>query len=122
MRLQGRSTPPTVAIIGAGLAGIATAVKLTQAGITSFTVFEKSDGPGGTWWDNRYPGAECDVPSHLYSFAFKLHDWSRTHAGQAEIQHYLEDVIDEFGVRPRLRLGTAVTRVVWQPEEEALLA
>ena len=119
MEPEARSTPPTVAIIGAGLGGIGTAVKLTQAGITSFTVFEKSEGPGGTWWDNRYPGAECDVPSHLYSFSFKLHDWSRTHAGQGEIQCYVEEVIDEFGLRPHLRLRTAVTRVVWHPQEAA---
>ncbi len=59
-----------VAIVGAGLGGIAAAVKLKRAGIDSFTVFEKADGPGGVWWQNTYPGCEVDVPSHAYSYSF----------------------------------------------------
>ena len=111
MSSDGRSL--TVAVIGAGFGGIATAVKLLQRGVSDVTVFEKSGGVGGTWWDNRYPGAECDVPSHLYSFSFHHADWTRTHAGQAEIQRYVEDIVNRFGLRPRLRLGTAVRRVEW---------
>ena len=113
---SGAEGTPSVAIIGAGLGGIATAVKLTQAGIRTFTIFEKSEGPGGTWWDNTYPGVECDVPSHLYSFSFKLHDWSRTHAGQEEIQRYVEEIIDAFDLRPHLRLRTEVERAVWDDD------
>lgn len=107
---------PTVAIIGAGLGGIAAAVNLSKRGIRSFTVFEKSDGVGGTWWDNRYPGAECDVPSALYSFSFKLHDWTRTHASQAEIQEYLEEVVDDYEMRDRFRLGVGVVRAEWDED------
>ncbi|HXA32343.1 MAG TPA: NAD(P)-binding protein, partial [Acidimicrobiales bacterium] len=59
----GPSGTPQIVIVGAGFGGIATGVKLKRAGIHSFTIFEKSDGPGGTWWDNRYPGAEVDVSS-----------------------------------------------------------
>ena len=58
---------PRVAILGAGVAGLATAIQLKKMGINSFTIFEKSDGIGGTWRDNSYPGCACDVPSHLYS-------------------------------------------------------
>jgi cation diffusion facilitator CzcD-associated flavoprotein CzcO len=110
---RGASSGPRVAIIGAGLGGIAQAANLVQRGLGNFVIFEKSDGPGGTWWDNRYPGAACDVPSVLYSYDFMLMDWDRTHATQAELQAYIEHVIDKFGFRDRLRTGTAVERVVW---------
>jgi cation diffusion facilitator CzcD-associated flavoprotein CzcO len=109
----GPAGTPQIAIVGGGFAGIATGVKLKKAGIHTFTIFEKSDGPGGTWWDNRYPGAEVDVASHLYSYSFKSHDWTRTHARQAELQTYLEEVVDEFGLRPHFRFATTVSDAVW---------
>jgi cation diffusion facilitator CzcD-associated flavoprotein CzcO len=108
-----RGLTPSVIIIGAGFGGIAAGVKLRKAGIDTFLIFEKSSGIGGTWWDNDYPGAEVDVGSHLYSYSFKRYDWTRTHARQAELQQYLEDVVDEFGLRTRLRLGTSVVRAQW---------
>lgn len=107
---------PSVAIIGAGFAGIAAAVHLAKAGLRDFTVFETSPGLGGTWRDNTYPGAEVDVHSVLYSYAFRPHDWSRTHARQAELQQYLEDVVDEYALRPHFRFNTAVDEVVWNDE------
>jgi cation diffusion facilitator CzcD-associated flavoprotein CzcO len=109
------ATPPlSVAVIGAGFSGIVTAVKLAKAGFDDVTVFERSAGPGGTWWDNTYPGCEVDVPSHVYSFSFMPnHDWSATHAPQAELQQYAEDVIDTFALRPRFRFGCEVDRVDW---------
>ncbi len=110
---------PRVAVIGGGFGGIAAGVKLQRAGIGSFTIFEKSAGPGGTWWDNRYPGAEVDVGSHLYSYSFKSHSWSRTHARQHELQRYLEEVIDDFGLRDHFRFNVAVERVVWQEPTQA---
>ena len=106
-------TTPRIAIVGAGFGGIATGVKLKQAGVDSFTIFESSLGIGGTWWDNTYPGAEVDVGSHLYCFSFKPHDWTRTHARQAELQAYLQDTVDEFGLRPHLRLGATVESATW---------
>lgn len=111
-----RDSGPSVAVVGGGFAGIAAAVNLAKAGLHDFTVFEKSTGLGGTWWDNRYPGAEVDVHSQLYSFSFRPHDWSRTHARQAELQRYLEDVVDEFGLRKHFRLNTTVDEVVWNDE------
>ena len=102
--LFGAAGTPRVIVVGAGFGGIAAAVKMKRAGIHTFTIYESSLGVGGTWWDNTYPGAEVDVGSHLYSFSFKSHDWTRTHAGQAELQKYMEETVDEFGLRPHLRL------------------
>ncbi|GIH24142.1 alpha/beta hydrolase fold-3 domain-containing protein [Acrocarpospora phusangensis] len=103
----------TVAIIGGGFGGIAAAVKLLKAGIGDFTVFERSPGPGGTWWDNRYPGCEVDIPSHAYSFSFAPRDWPRTHATQPELRDYAESVIDQYGLRDRFRFGVGVESVTW---------
>ncbi|MFI5894145.1 flavin-containing monooxygenase [Actinoplanes sp. NPDC051513] len=102
-----------VAIIGAGLGGIAAAVKLRKAG-AACTIFEQSSGVGGTWFDNRYPGCEVDVHSHAYSFSFLKYDWPRTHATQPELLAYAEHVVERFGLRPHLRLNTRVTDLVWE--------
>jgi cation diffusion facilitator CzcD-associated flavoprotein CzcO len=106
---------PTVAIIGAGLGGIAAAVHLKRAGI-SFTIFEKAAGPGGTWWDNTYPGAECDIEIAFYSYSFMPHDWPRTHASQPEIQAYIQTVIDRFALGPHLQFDTAIESAVWDDQ------
>jgi cyclohexanone monooxygenase len=106
-----------VAIIGAGFGGIAAAVKLRQRTSASFTIFEQSPSVGGTWYHNRYPGCEVDIPSHAYSFSFLRYDWPRTHATQPELLRYANDVVDAFGLRPHLRLGTRVTEVVWDEAE-----
>lgn len=104
-----RSTAPIV-IIGAGFAGLGMAIRLQQAGIRQFTIYEADDGVGGTWRANHYPGAACDVPSHLYSFSFEPNpNWSRAYAPQAEILRYLEHCTDKYGLRPHLRCNTAVT-------------
>ncbi|WP_432839768.1 flavin-containing monooxygenase [Dactylosporangium sp. CA-092794] len=103
-----------VAIIGAGFGGIAAAVKLRRLPGVEFTIFEQSAGVGGTWFDNRYPGCEVDVPSHAYSFSFVRYDWPRTHATQPELLAYAEHVVDHFGLRPHLRLDTRVAELVWE--------
>ena len=107
---------PRVVVVGAGFGGIAAGVKMKRAGIHTFTIYEKSLGIGGTWWDNTYPGAEVDVASHVYSYSFKQHDWTRTHAQQAELQKYLEETVDEFALRPHLRLGVGVMDATWNDE------
>jgi cation diffusion facilitator CzcD-associated flavoprotein CzcO len=114
--LFGPAGTPRVAVVGAGFGGIAMGVNLKQAGIDTFTIYESSLGIGGTWWDNTYPGAEVDVGSHLYCFSFKPHQWTRTHARQPELQKYLEETVDEFGLRPHLRLGTPVESATWDEE------
>ena len=102
-------------IIGAGSAGLCMAFHLKRAGLDDFVILEKSSGLGGTWWHNSYPGAECDVQSHLYSFSFepKL-DWSRPFAGQAEILSYLNHCADKYDVRRHIQLNTGVASVQWQ--------
>ena len=106
-------TSPEVAIVGSGFAGIAAGVKLRQAGIDSFTIYEKSLDIGGTWTANTYPGCEVDTPSSLYSYSFTIPGWSRTHARQAELRKYLEQVVDEFGLRSHVRTGVGVDTAVW---------
>ncbi len=104
---------PTVAILGAGAGGIAMGVRLKRAGY-DFTIYEQSDGVGGTWRDNTYPGAACDVPSHLYSFSFAPNPWwTRTYATQPEILAYLEACTDRFGVRPHVRTGIRIEEARW---------
>jgi cation diffusion facilitator CzcD-associated flavoprotein CzcO len=111
-----------VLVIGAGVGGIAAAVKLEQAHVTDFLVCEQSDGPGGTWWDNRYPGCEVDIHSDFYSFSFMPHAWSGSHAGQAELQRYTEATIDRFGIRDRMRFGCKVESVAWDGSTGTYLA
>ncbi len=97
-------------IVGTGFSGIAMGVMLKKAGIDSFTLLEKASAIGGTWRDNTYPGAACDVPSHLYSFSFEPKtDWSRAFSPQAEIKDYLEHCIDKYGLRQHIRFGCEVT-------------
>ncbi|MCU0273325.1 MAG: NAD(P)/FAD-dependent oxidoreductase [Acidimicrobiales bacterium] len=104
---------PRVAIVGGGFAGIAAGVKLRKAGIDHFTIYEAAPEIGGTWRDNTYPGCEVDTSSSLYAFSFTHPDWTRTHVRQAELQAYIERVVDDFGLRPNIRTGTGVDRAVW---------
>ena len=104
----------TVLIIGAGPGGLCAGIQLTRAGITDFVIVEKAAGVGGTWWHNRYPGAECDVESHLYSFSFEPKaDWSRPYAGQVEIRQYVEHVATKYDMLPCCRFGVEVQSARW---------
>ena len=106
-----------VAVIGAGFSGLGAAIKLRQAGREDFVVLERAEEVGGPWEANRYPGCQCDVPSNLYSFSFAPNPgWSRTFALQPEIWRYLRRVADEFGLRPRLRLGCELEEASWDEE------
>jgi cation diffusion facilitator CzcD-associated flavoprotein CzcO len=104
---------PSVAIIGCGFGGLAAAVKLQKKGIDNFVIFERSPKPGGTWYDNSYPGCGVDVHSRLYSFSFMHYDWSRTHCGAAELQQYAEDLVDQFSLRDRILFSTSVAEIRW---------
>jgi cation diffusion facilitator CzcD-associated flavoprotein CzcO len=98
-----------VAIVGTGFSGLGMGVALQRAGIQSFRIFEKGSDVGGTWRENTYPGAACDVPSHLYSFSFELNtNWTRSFSPQGEILEYLRHVADKYELRPHIRFGTAV--------------
>jgi cation diffusion facilitator CzcD-associated flavoprotein CzcO len=104
---------PRVAIIGAGFSGIAAAIALRKKGIEDFVIFEQAEGIGGTWWHNRYPGAEVDLESHIYSFSYERHDWSRTHADWREIQTYLDGVAHKWDLPRRIRFSETVQDVSW---------
>ena len=92
----------SVGIVGAGFGGVGIAIKLREAGFDRFEIFERGDSVGGVWRANTYPGAACDVPSHLYSYSFAPgHHWSRRYAPQAEILAYLEEVLQATTGSPR---------------------
>jgi cation diffusion facilitator CzcD-associated flavoprotein CzcO len=106
-----------IAIIGAGFSGLGTAIRLLQEGHTDFAVLERGSDIGGTWWFNTYPGCQCDVPSHLYSFSFAPNPtWTRTYSKQAEIRDYLGRTADRFGVRPYVHCDTAAENAVWDED------
>ncbi len=103
-----------VGIVGAGFSGLGVAIALRQRGIRDFAVFERAGDIGGTWRDNTYPGCQCDVPSHLYSYSFALNpDWSRTYSTQPEIWAYLQRCARRFGVLPHVRLEHEVRSAGW---------
>ena len=108
------AVPPgfTALIIGAGISGLCAGIELAKAGIP-YTIVERSHELGGVWFENRYPGAACDVPSHLYSFSFAPHRWSRFFAGSREIHAYLTDVADRFAVREHIHFGLEVVEARW---------
>jgi cation diffusion facilitator CzcD-associated flavoprotein CzcO len=111
------SRSPSVAVVGGGFGGIAAATMLRRAGHADVTVFERAERVGGVWEANTYPGAACDVPSHVYELSFAPNPrWSRRFAPQAEIQAYLEDVARRHGVLDRVRTGVDVESADWDEE------
>src|SRR5689334_21974707 len=101
-------------IVGAGFGGLCAAIKLDEDGERDFVVLERGHDVGGTWRDNTYPGAACDVPSQLYSYSFAPNpDWSRSFSPQPEIQAYIRKVASESGVLDRFVFDTDVQDAVW---------
>jgi cation diffusion facilitator CzcD-associated flavoprotein CzcO len=99
-------------VVGAGMAGILSAIKLREAGFTDVTVYEKAHRLGGTWRDNTYPGVSCDVPSYLYTYSFAPNpEWSHAFSPGHEILTYLEDVARRHNVDTLIRYGTEVHRL-----------
>jgi cyclohexanone monooxygenase len=115
MTLPPRDLPQRVdlLVIGAGFAGLCAAIKLQEDGERDFLVIERGSDVGGTWRDNTYPGAACDVPSQLYSFSFAPYDWSRSYSPQPEIQEYLQKVAREADVLDRFVFDTSVEHATW---------
>jgi cation diffusion facilitator CzcD-associated flavoprotein CzcO len=110
-------TRPSIAVVGGGFAGVGAVVMLARAGYNDVTVFERGERVGGVWHHNTYPGAACDVPSHLYEYSFAPNPrWSRRYAPQEEIQAYLEDVAREHGVLDRIRTNTEVQSARWDEQ------
>jgi len=103
----------TVAIIGAGIAGICQAIKLREAGF-DVTIYEKAGDIGGTWRDNTYPGCSCDVPLHLYQYSFEMSpDWRNKFADHQQIKAYLDRVVEKYGLWPCIKLNCAIESAVF---------
>ncbi|MDV8023487.1 NAD(P)/FAD-dependent oxidoreductase [Rhodococcus sp. IEGM 1330] len=101
-------------IVGAGFAGIGAAIRLRNKGIENFVILERGSAVGGTWRDNTYPGAACDIPSRLYSYSFAPNpNWSHTYSGSGEILDYIHTMVDEFDIESRIRFGHNVVDIIW---------
>ncbi|MCK8613953.1 flavin-containing monooxygenase [Gordonia sp. C13] len=110
------ATPVRVAIIGTGFSGISAAVELQRKGIEDFVMFEQAPGLGGTWFYNRYPGAEVDLESHVYSFSYERYDWTRTHADWRELLGYLNHVAAKHGLLEHMKFNETVEDITWSDE------
>jgi len=107
-----------IAIIGSGFSGLCLGINLVRAGMRSFTIFEKADRLGGTWRDNSYPGAACDVPSFAYCFSFAQKvDWTRKWSPQAEILEYMDACARDYGILSHIRFGTEIASARWDEIE-----
>ncbi|HMY97496.1 MAG TPA: NAD(P)/FAD-dependent oxidoreductase [Pseudomonadales bacterium] len=110
-----RGDSPRFIIIGGGMAGILSAIKLREAGFTNFIGYEKADRLGGTWRENRYPGVACDVPSHFYSYSFAPNpEWSHVFSPGEEIWSYFEEVARRYDVVKDFRFGTEVRSMAFR--------
>jgi cation diffusion facilitator CzcD-associated flavoprotein CzcO len=108
-----------IAIVGTGFAGLGLAIKLKQAGIEDFVIFERAGEVGGTWQANTYPGCQCDVPSHLYSFSFAPNpSWTRTYSRQPEIRDYLRALVERHELAPQIRFGHDVCASAWDEQRQ----
>jgi 4-hydroxyacetophenone monooxygenase len=120
--IPGRARPPAgfkVLVIGAGMVGLAAAVKLGEAGY-DYTVIEKNPEVGGTWWENRYPGVGVDTPSHFYSYSFEISpDWNHYHPHGGDMQRYLVEVADKYRLRERIRFETTALRLTYDAAAKA---
>src|SRR5262245_33288822 len=110
--------PLDVLIVGSGFAGLGMAIALKRAGIEHFKVLERGEQVGGTWRDNHYPGAACDVPSPLYSFSFEPNpSWSRVYAPQREILEYLMRCTEKYDLARHIRFNSTVVRAEFDEAE-----
>ena len=107
-----------IAIVGAGFGGLGMAIRLKQAGEDNFVVLERDEGIGGTWWANTYPGCQCDIPSHLYSFSFAPNpNWTRAYPEQPELRAYLNECVERYGVGEHIRCDCEVLQATWEEHE-----
>ena len=109
-----KAAPVDVLIVGAGFAGLGAAIRLRQAGIHNVVILERGTEVGGTWRDNQYPGAACDIVSNLYSYSFAQNpDWSRNFSGSREILGYIHHLVKTFGLERLIRFQQNVTGMVF---------
>ena len=113
------ATHHDVVIVGTGFSGLGMGIFLKKAGRHDFLILEKAGDIGGTWRDNDYPGAACDVPSHMYSFSFEQNpDWSRMYSGQAEILAYMKGCADKYDLMPHVRCNQELLEARWDDAEQ----
>ena len=106
-----------VVVIGCGMAGILAGIRLKQAGLP-FVIVEKNPGPGGTWWENRYPGARVDIGSHQYCYSFEPADhWSEFYCQQPELLEYFTAIVEKYDLRPHCLFDTDVRTLRWNDED-----
>ena len=118
-RRNGNSPDVRIAIVGTGFSGLGMAIRLKRAGIEDFVLLERAEDVGGIWRDNTYPGCQCDVPSHLYSYSFALNpNWTRTYSRQQEIWDYLRDCAERFEIVPHIRFGHDVHGAAWDDDAQ----
>ncbi|RLL21816.1 flavin-containing monooxygenase [Acinetobacter chengduensis] len=119
MDIQNIVAETDVLIVGSGFGGLGLAIQMKQKGKNNFLIVEREGEVGGTWRDNTYPGVECDVPSHLYSFSFRLNpEWSKTFAPGPEIQEYLKKTADEEQLRSHIHFHTEMIKSSWDANQQ----
>ncbi|MFQ3199949.1 MAG: cation diffusion facilitator CzcD-associated flavoprotein CzcO [Zhongshania sp.] len=107
-------TETKILIVGTGFSGLGMAIRLKEMGIDDFTIIERAKDVGGTWRDNNYPGAACDVPSHLYSFSFEPNaEWSRVYPSQPELETYLQKVTDKYELRSHICFDHTLSKATY---------
>lgn len=108
-----------VVIIGAGVSGIGLYIRLRQYVPTAqITIFEKNAAVGGTWFENRYPGVACDIPSHVYQYTFEPNtQWSKFFSSGSEILDYVQDVAKKYQVDDKVQYNTKVSSANWDDEK-----
>ncbi|WP_457393099.1 flavin-containing monooxygenase [Roseateles sp. P5_E1] len=115
--MRAMPTELEVVILGAGMSGLCMAIQLQRAGVDDYLIVEKSHGLGGTWWSNRYPGAQVDVPAPAYSFSFAPNPcWTHRFADAPEIHRYQQRLAEQHGLAARMRLGVAITEARFDAE------
>ena len=112
---------PSIAVVGGGFGGVGAAAMLKREGFEDVTVFEKGERVGGVWQNNTYPGAACDIPSHLYEYSFAPNSWSRRFSPGPEIRAYVEGVARRFGVIEKIRTGIEVKSARWDEQRRKWL-
>ncbi|EED21311.1 monooxygenase, putative [Talaromyces stipitatus ATCC 10500] len=107
-----------VVIIGAGFSGIYCGVRIPERlRNVELAIYEKNDDVGGTWYENRYPGCACDIPSHSYQYTFAPNPaWSRVYARGSEIHQYLKSVVKRYSVDRFVKLSHQVLDVEWHED------
>jgi 4-hydroxyacetophenone monooxygenase len=118
-KLKAAAAKLKVLIIGAGMSGLLTAIRLQQAGV-DFEIIEKNPDVGGTWLENIYPGCRVDSPNHMYSYSFEPnHEWPQRYSTQDVLLAYFQRTADKHGLRRHIRFETTVLESVFDEAKGA---